>query len=229
MRAFTTLAGHILGSNPAINGYFEMHLSYADSSVLDHQLVELQKHEELKDNSLYLFDKLLHNDYQLSLEQLSPVTLKILVALREPESTIKSIVDLFEKRQKNHIYASPEEATRYYIERLEWLADFCRRRDQGYCYFDAQLIQTAPELLLPTLTDWLGLETPLSEQYQLFSQTGKARKGDSSRSIHSGKVVNSRTNYTHIHIPRQLLKTAQTVYQDCRQQIIKNATYAITQ
>jgi len=25
MRAFTSLAGHILGSNPQINGYYEMH------------------------------------------------------------------------------------------------------------------------------------------------------------------------------------------------------------
>ena len=30
MRAFTSLAGHILGSHPQINGYFEMHISYDD-------------------------------------------------------------------------------------------------------------------------------------------------------------------------------------------------------
>ena len=28
MRAYTSLAGHILGSHPQINGYYEMHLGY---------------------------------------------------------------------------------------------------------------------------------------------------------------------------------------------------------
>jgi len=34
MRAFTSLAGHILGSHPRINGYYEMHISYEDASAL---------------------------------------------------------------------------------------------------------------------------------------------------------------------------------------------------
>ncbi|TCS68990.1 hypothetical protein EDC61_1225 [Sulfuritortus calidifontis] len=35
MRAFTSLAGHILGSHPQINGYYEMHISYWDAAALD--------------------------------------------------------------------------------------------------------------------------------------------------------------------------------------------------
>ena len=58
MRAFSSLAGHILGSHPAINGYFEMHISYDDVSALDKQLDVLQEHEALKQNSHNLFDKL---------------------------------------------------------------------------------------------------------------------------------------------------------------------------
>jgi len=38
MRAFTSLAGHILGSHPQINGYYEMHLSYQHAAALDKQL-----------------------------------------------------------------------------------------------------------------------------------------------------------------------------------------------
>jgi hypothetical protein len=38
MRAYTSLAGHILGSHPQINGYYEMHISYEDASALDRQL-----------------------------------------------------------------------------------------------------------------------------------------------------------------------------------------------
>ena len=56
MRAFTSLLGHILGSNPEINGYYEMHLSYEDASALESQLAEYTKHDPLKRNSGYLFD-----------------------------------------------------------------------------------------------------------------------------------------------------------------------------
>jgi len=228
MRAFTSLAGHILGSHPAINGYFEMHISYDDVSALDKQLDVLQEHEALKQNSHYLFDKLLHNDYQLKPELPGLEGIKILVALREPEHTIKSIVNLFTQKETQELYASPEEATKYYIERLEVLADFCRTFAQDYYYFDAGLLQSAPEILLPAMSGWLELDPPLSERYKLFSQTGKARMGDSSNLIHSGTIDNTRIDYSHIRIPKDELKRAQMVYRDCRQQMIDHATDSIT-
>jgi hypothetical protein len=228
MRAFTSLTGHILGSNPAINGYYEMHLSYTDAAVLNKQLSELQKNERIKDNSRYLFDKLLHNEYQLVTEELGQVCLKLLVTLREPESTINSIVHLFTKKQNRPLYSSPKEAIRYYIERLEWLAHFCRTTKHNYYYFDAGLFKTAPQALLTTLSDWLELETSLSERYQIFSQTGKARIGDSSKYIHVGEIDNSRAPPPHIHIPENELKKAYEIYLDCRQQMIAHATDAKT-
>ena len=121
MRAFTSLAGHILGSHPRINGYFEMHISHDDASALDKQLEVLQQHETLKKNSHYLFDKLLHNDYRFNPGRLDLTDIKILVSLMEPEQTIKSIVDLFEKKIPEDLYASPVEAANYYIERVEML------------------------------------------------------------------------------------------------------------
>ena len=155
MRAFTSLAGHILGSHPAINGYFEMHINYDDASALDKQLDVLLENEALKQNSHYLFDKLLHNDYQLKPERPGFEDIKILRALREPKQTIKSIVNLFAQKETEELYASPEEATKYYIKRLEVLADFCRTVAQDYYYFDAELLQTAPEILLPAMSGWL--------------------------------------------------------------------------
>jgi len=228
MRAFTSLAGHILGSHPAINGYFEMHISYDDASALDKQLDVFKENETLKQNSHYLFDKLLHNDYLLKPELPGFEAIKILLALREPEHTIKSIVDLFASKQADDLYASPEEATKYYIERLEVLADFCRTFAQDYYYFDAELLQSAPEILLPAMSGWLALDSPLSDRYKRFSQTGKARKGDSSNLIHSGKIDNTRIDYSHIRLPEDELKRAIMVYQNCRQLIIDNATDSVT-
>lgn len=227
MRAFTSLAAHILGSHPEINGYYEMHLGYEDASALDRQLEALLQAHTLKENSRYLFDKLLHNDYVLKPERLGAAELSILVALRDPEQTIRSIVHLFEQKGTDDLYASPVEAAKYYVGRVQGLADFCATAGQDYCYFDAELLQRAPEVLLPRLTGWLGLDTPLSAQYQTFGETGKAGKGDSSPRIHFGRIDAAAVDYSHIVIPAAALQEAQAVYRACRAQIIGGAAEAI--
>ncbi|MEJ2455847.1 MAG: hypothetical protein P8103_17055 [Candidatus Thiodiazotropha sp.] len=228
MRAFTSLAGHILGSNPAINGYYEMHLGYEDTSALEKQLSAYCEHDVIKEHSRFLFDKLLHNDYRLMPERLGPVPVTIMVALREPASTIRSIVQLFSQKQSGDTYASPESASRYYIDRLEWLARFCRTTEHDYHYFDAELLLSSPERLLSSMSGWLQLDEPLSQHYRLFSQTGQARKGDSSKFISSGRIDQSRSDHTHIQIPAHVLNRARETYQRCRQQMIAHAVDALT-
>jgi hypothetical protein len=83
MRAYTSLAGHILGSHPRINGYYEMHISYEDAAALDRQLAVFLEGDALKPGSRYLFDKLLHNNYTLKPERLG-TDLKILISLAQP-------------------------------------------------------------------------------------------------------------------------------------------------
>lgn len=228
MRAQTSLAGHILGSHPQINGYYEMHLSYDDAAALDRQLEAYRAGDGLKPNSRYLFDKLLHNDYGLKPERLGRAEIKLLVALAEPVHTIKSIVHLFRQKADPDLYASPVEAAKYYVARVRALAEFCRTTDRPYFYFDAELLQRAPATLLPRLTAWLALDTPLSEQYQTFSQTGKARRGDSSTRMQSGTIDARKTDYSHIAIPDEVLDEAWTVYRECRQQMIVRAADSVT-
>jgi len=227
MRAYTSLAGHILGSHPQINGYYEMHVSYEDASALDRQMEVFRQGDVLKADSRYLFDKLLHNDYLLKPERLGLADIRILVALAEPERTIRSIVHLFAQKADPDLYASPVEAANYYVARLRALADFCRTADRGYCYFDAELLLGAPERLLPRLSDWLDLESPLNERYQTFSQTGKAGRGDSSLRIHRGRIDSTRVDYSHIAIPQEALRMAQEAYRECREQIISNAADSV--
>ncbi|PWB56550.1 MAG: hypothetical protein C3F18_04930 [Nitrosomonadales bacterium] len=228
MRAYTSLAGHILGSHPEINGYYEMHISYEGASALDRQLGMYLAGDALKESSRYLFDKLLHNDYLLKPERLGLANIKILISLMEPERTIKSIVNLFAQKEIDDLYASPVEAANYYIARVQALADFSRESGQPYYYFDAEMLQRAPEKLLPKLLDWLELDTPLSECYQIFSHTGKARKGDSSERIHSGKIDRTPVDYSHIAIPDEVLRKAREAYRECRQQIVGNAADSVS-
>src|SRR5574340_1155650 len=112
MRAYTSLAGHILGSHPQINGYYEMHLSYEDATALRRQMEVYLQGDALKANSRYLFDKLLHNDYVLRPEQLGLADVRILVSLAGPEHTIRSIVHLFRQKPDPELYASPAEAAK---------------------------------------------------------------------------------------------------------------------
>jgi len=227
MRAFTSLAGHILGSHPRINGYFEMHISYDEASALDKQLEVFLQFETPRENSHYLFDKLLHNDYRLNPGLFDTGELKMLVALLEPDRAVRSIVDLFQQKGTDELYASPLEAADYYIERISVLADFCRRTDQPYYYYDAELFQEAPDTLLGKLTDWLELDSPLTGRYQLFSQTGKERKGDSSGFIYSGTIEKSRVDYSHVKVPEDVMSRARETFRDCRSVIIANAADSV--
>lgn len=227
MRAYTSLAGHILGSHPQINGYYEMHMSYEDVSALDRQRDALLQDDALKKNSRYLFDKLLHNDYRLKPGRLGPADIKILVVLAEPEHTIKSIVHLFRQKPDPDLYASPVEAANYYVERVQALVDFCRMTDWSYFYFDAELWQRAPERLLPGLAAWLQLDSPLSERYEVFGHTGKARKGDASARLRSGWIDRTRSDYSEVAIPQDVLERAREVYRECRVQLIAGAADSV--
>ena len=227
MRAYTSLAGHILGSHPQINGYYEMHMSYEDVSALDRQREALLQDDALKKNSRYLFDKLLHNDYRLKPGRLGMADIKILVALAEPEHTIKSIVHLFRQKPDPDLYASPVEAANYYVERVQALVDFCRMTDWPYFYFDAELWQRAPERLLPGLAAWLQLDSPLSERYEVFGHTGKARKGDASARLRSGRIDRTRSDYSEMAIPQDVLERAREVYRECRAQLIAGAADSV--
>lgn len=228
MRALSSLAGHVLGSHPRINGYYEMHLSYEDAAALVRQLDAFRASDALKPNSRYLFDKLLHNDYVLKPERLGMADIRILVALAEPEHTIKSIVHLFRQKPNPDLYASPVEAANYYIARVNALAEFCQTAPRRYFYFDAELWQRAPLKLLPKLAGWLELDSPLSERYESFSHTGKAGKGDSSPRIQSGCIDQTRVDYSHIAIPENALRAARAAYLDCRERMIADAQDSLT-
>ena len=227
MRACTSLAGHILGSHPQINGYYEMHLGYEEPAALDRQLDAYRQSDALKANRRYLFDKLLHNDYPLRPEQLGLTDIKILVALAEPAHTIRSIVHLFRQKPDPDLYASPVAAANYYVERVRALAEFCRTTGWPYCYFDAELWQRAPERLLPRLTAWLELDPPLSERYAVFSHTGTVRRGDTSARMGSGRIDRTRSDYSQIEVPQEVLEPAQAAYRECRERIVVGAADSV--
>ncbi len=227
MRAYTSLLGHILGSHPAINGYYEMHQGYGSAQDLAVQVQRYTQSEALKPGSRFLLDKLLHNDYRLDLRHLDLNGERILLTLRPPGPTINSIVSLFAKKQTDDPYAHPARATQYYCERLQALTAFAQDYPGRYGYFDAELIRSDTPRLLAALQAWLGLDSPLSAQYQRFSRTGLAGAGDSSPAIHSGRVIADPSHYPEV-LDGPLLEQATQAYEACRGHLIRNALAAVT-
>lgn len=212
MRAYSSLLGHILGSHAQINGYYEMHLSYDSATSLNRQLSLYQESDQLKPHSIYLFDKLLHNNYQLDTRLFSEHKLRVLVTLRPPLQTIRSIVNLFRNKSAPHPYAEVDHAAQYYIQRLQWLDQFCRDNSTPFFYFDADMLQQQPQPLLSKISEWLQLLTPLSAQYELFSRSGKAGAGDSSERILTGSIQQTHNPYESIEVSQAILKEAQQTY-----------------
>lgn len=222
MRAYTSLLGHILGSHPQINGYYEMQMGYTSAQTLRTQEQHYAQQDSFKPGSRYLFDKILHNQYELDLQLPELDDAIFLVTLRQPEQTIKSIINLFAKKNADHPYSYPAEAIRYYTERLQTLNGISRQLAKRYYYFDAESIRTDTDNTLKKLAEYLQLDTPLSTQYQQFAKTGVAGAGDTSTAIGSGKILQQPTKYS-MTLKSDLLEQPTQTYQECREQLMCNA------
>lgn len=216
MRAYTSLIGHILGSHREINGYYEMQQSYLSDADLQQQLARYCEQDVIKPGSHFLFDKILHNRHQLNLELASLNQASILLALREPQQSIKSIIHLFRQKPSPQRYVDPAQATDYYLQRLQQLATFCQFNPRRYFYFDASAIHQSSQQTLDTLSRWLQLSSPLQAQYQCFAKTGQARAGDSSEHIKTGEIQNRENQYHSIKLAPELIEMAQRQYESCR-------------
>ncbi len=223
MRAYTSLLGHLLGSHPEIDGYYEMHRGYRTPEDLALQEAAYQREEGLKPGGRYLFDKLLHNDYPLLLDRIGQEEAMVLIALREPDSSLPSIVHLFRGRSPVDPYGEPEGACGYYVERLAWLEAFATAWPGRYHYFDAECLMERPQSLLATLTRWLELGSPLRGEYRRFSRTGLARAGDSSPAITSGAILPREWRYEDIALSPALQTQAREAYRACRQTLMAQA------
>ena len=83
-------------------------------------------------------------------------------------------------------------AAAYYIDRARVLASCAQTlqaRQISCLFIESQEIVEQPSAVLGALDDFLGLESPLREDYSLFPRSGQAGLGDSSRTLQSGKIV----------------------------------------
>lgn len=220
MRANTSLFGHLLGSHPLVEGYYEMHIGYYSWKSLWRQKVRHFADHPAKAGARYMFDKVLHDGHEVALDLLRRRDSHTVMMLREPLQSVKSLVVLYRKDSPQLPEATPEGSARYYIDRLNTLERLARALPQQYFYLDAECLVSDTEPTLRALGDWLGLDTPIPTEYQTFAQTGKGKSGDTSSRLKSGKVSRSVNQYDDIVVPQALADEAMRTYQRVRAALV---------
>lgn len=220
MRSRSTVLSHILGSNPEIRGYREQHRSYQSRLDLLKLRAELCREFRCYLSREYLLDKILHEHYRVSEQMLDFAQPKLVFLLREPESTLKSIIDMGQ-RTGVAWYRDPRQATDYYCSRLADLANFARRAESGYFYLEADDLVNRTDRVLAELSEWLKLRQGLDKNYSSFPKTGKRYYGDSSEHIKAG-VIKQTQGHPEVKLPPELLRRADASYRHCREVLTEN-------
>jgi len=193
MRANTSLFGHLLGSNPQIDGYYELHINYKSRKNLLLQKLKYYQEHNKKKSSLYIFDKILHNHHFVNPELFS--NSKVIIMIREPMATIESIVKLYKNKNEQHALANIEGASEYYLQRLVKLREYSKEFKGNYFFLEAEQLLNNTDSTLSSLSNWLHLEKPLSKEYKILKKTGLEGAGDSSEKMASGMIMPRDINY----------------------------------
>lgn len=218
MRSRSSVLSHILGNNSEVCGYKELHMSYIGQLSLINMQIELAKDLKCKLRNRYLFDKILNN-FTISDEILNKAQPKILFLLREPEDTIKSIMNMGFKTGINW-YKDPVKVTEYYCKRLHNMQQLSYRAGEGNLFIESKDLVENPNDTLKNITIWLKLIEPLKTTYSTFKDTGMMGFGDPLENIKSG-VLQPTSSYPDIHVPEHLLRKAKEAYDACKVTLLR--------
>jgi hypothetical protein len=176
---------HLLGSNPRILGYSELHMSYLSQTDVIRMRETLHQEFNCNLHDKYLLDKILHNRYIIRNEMFEIMKPKIIFLLREPKATIKSIINM------GHVlghewHTSQEKASEYYCSRLLNLEKYASEIGGDFFFIESDNLINNTDCILDSLSHWLNLNDSLQKNYATFANTGRVGYGDFSNNISSG-------------------------------------------
>lgn len=228
MRANTSLFGHLIGSHPQVEGYYEMHIGYYSWKSLWRQKLRHFASHRAKTSARCMFDKILHSGHHVAPLLLQHHSSRTIVMLRAPEQSIKSLIVLYGKRNPHLPEATAAGAAAYYCERVTTLARMAEAVAHRYFYLDAECLIADTEATLAALTAWLGFDTPIATEYDTFANTGRGNSGDHSARLKTGKINRSTSDYSAIDVPAALMQQAEQAYQAARTQLIRHSQRSAT-
>ncbi len=223
MRSYSTLLSHIMGSHPEISGYTELHQSYQHPNDFQTMRQKITFAYEKKISTPFLLDKILHNRYNVNPTFLQAPQLKILFLIRQPEMTLKSIIQMGHDIERMKRFGNPNAALYYYENRLLQLINYATNIRKSMLFIEGEKVLQQSETTLETIRSFLGLNTPLTCNYSTYKLTGKLFYGDSSPEISSGKIIVKTKKRSHNVIPQDVLNRAQECYEACKTAIVEHS------
>ncbi len=222
MRSRSSVLSHILGSNPGICGYRELHQSYINRRDLINLRIQLSRELRTNINKKYLLDKILHNNCIVSQQFFQIAQPKVLFLLREPQGTIQSITNYMGYFREKTKYQNPQEGLKYYCARLACIEKYAREINCDSFFLDSDDIINHTDTVLEKLSNWLQLDVPLDKNYQTFQKTGKAGHGDASLAIQTGTVQKS-SQSSEVEVPQEIVEQGKVSYQSCKDAILNHS------
>jgi hypothetical protein len=229
MRANTSLFGHLMGSHPQIEGYYEMHIGYYSWKSLWRQKLRHFANHPSKPQARYMFDKVLHDGHEVAVELLQRPSTRTIFMLREPEQSIRSLIALYRQHNPHLPEATAEGAVNYYVARLATLARCARQLGGRYFYLDAECLISRPDPTLASLSDWLELASPIPSRYSAQPNTGRGNAGDHSQRLKSGRIDAGRSDYSDVTISGDLIAQARQAYTAHRASLLTGAAAVVAQ
>jgi len=210
VRSGSTLLSHILSSHPEFVGAGETHISYqspADLPKLVLKTCEYLRKPILRET--LIVDQINHQ-YVTDEVLLSEKVYKCVILLREPGATLKSMMNLG--------LWNENQALDLYVNRLAALTQY------GLLLGDRALLLEYDDLVdradhtLAALTSFLGLESPLRQNYATHRMTGRTEgHGDPSNNIKLGQII--RTPGHDVTISKDTLTAAARAFHNYREQL----------
>lgn len=184
MRSGSSLLVHILNTHPGIMGYGESHLRYRDTEDFGNAALKIcSTLKKLPVGKYSMVDKVLHNHLLEDPEILEEA--KTVFLLRKPGPALSSMY-----RQNIHLFDTPSDIARYYVERLEWIREASRKVDPSkWTWGTYGLLTRRTEVFFDRIVGLLDLPGGLTDTYDLLETTGKRGIGDNSDFIREGKIV----------------------------------------
>jgi hypothetical protein len=215
MRSRSTLLAHILGSNPEISGYSEMHLSY--SGLIDFLLLRAKVYltNDCRLDGKYVLDKILHNHNRITLSASHTRTVKYIYLIRVPRETVPSIIQMGMRDPGRGLPPDAESAVRYYVDRVDRLREMAVAEKADQFFVKSEQLLSDAKGVLSSLSKWLELEQELSPTYRTFEKTGQVGYGDTSETIKAGMIVGKAIDRSVVKIRPELAREAEAAYARC--------------
>jgi len=217
MRSGSSLLAHIMNSHPDFVAAGETRCTYRSSS--DFQNLPLMTSQILHKPILlrtFVVDKIVYNEFIPNYEVLnSRLLYKCLILIRDPESTLKSLVKRGTDPNDDLFGYRDEKALQYYIDRLNVLTRY------GLLLRERALLVEYDELVgwtedtLATLTRFFGVRRAFTSHYGTHRATG--RFDDPSLYIRAGRIV--RTPDNGFVIDQESLTAASIAFRQCRKRL----------